>query len=311
MADPQLEKFLKEAAAQKAATQAPAAVKPVVAPVAVQPSVPVKVAKAEEERTAPILEAGTPSAEDVKTAEKMRADLLEELPLEDFYSEAARFPLASTAVRAYERKSKIPKERFTSLAGVQGIDVEDMAKKAREGVPFAEYRRTHDSVIGFKTATERLVALDRVAKGNHMVERGAIPQHILRVQMARETMTANPGSGEGDEVVGTTPDAGIETLTHEDHRFMRPIAETVGEWICPALGLGLCVLVWFANRDAIRTSDKPMSGLVLAILLLLSWGMVVGLVRCANSGSGSAGGGVFGGGGQDDFREAPPASRWE
>jgi hypothetical protein len=219
MADPQLEKFLKAAATKRAAAQAPAAVKPVVAPVAVQPSAPVKVAKAAEERNAPSAEPVTPSAEDVKKAEKMRADLLEELPLEDFYSEAARFPLASTAVRAYERKSKIPKERFTSLAGVQGIDIEDMAKRAREGVPFAEYRRTRDGVIGFKPATERMTELDRVANDYQTAERGEAPQRTIGVQTARETTTAIPGFGEGYEIGYTGADEVIETTKPGEHQY--------------------------------------------------------------------------------------------
>ncbi len=223
MANPQLDKFLKEAAAQKAATQAPAAVKPVAAapkpPVlAVSPTAPVKAAAAVE-RSAPSAEPVTPSAEDVKKAEKMRADLLEELPLEDFYKEAARVPLTDIAVESYARKTKLPVDRFTSLAGAQGIDVEDMAQKAREGVPFAEYRRTRDGVIGFKPAAERFTELDRVASDYQTAERGEAPQRTIGIQKAQETTTSLPVFGEGYEVGGTTPDEIIETTKPGEHQY--------------------------------------------------------------------------------------------
>jgi len=219
MADPQLDKFFKEAAAARAAKAAkPVAAAPKPPALSASPAAPVKVAKEAEERSAPSAEPVTPSAEDVKKAEKMRADLLEELPLEDFYQKAARFPVSGMAISALGER--VPdKQRFFQVAGAQGIDVEDMAQKAREGVPFAEYRRTRDGVIGFKPATERFTELDRVASDYQAAERGEAPQRTIGIQKAQETTTSLPVFGEGYEVGGTTPDEIIETTKPGEHQY--------------------------------------------------------------------------------------------
>jgi hypothetical protein len=211
------------AEARPSAPRAQAPAKPaapkVVAPV--QVGAPVKQTKASAASVV------TPPVTDATRKSKVDDDLRQDLKLEDLYRNVGMLPptleakeRVNASIRALSAKTGLEPQRYKELAAIQGVDLNDLDQKAREGMPFENYRKAKEGAIGFVPADKRVAMFEDLAKDYETAEQGKIrTDKRIDLAAAKEARGTVPGLTTGYVVGGTTSEETPEVAKSGEHYY--------------------------------------------------------------------------------------------
>lgn len=162
----------------------------------------------------------TPPPVDATAKSKFDADLRQDLKLEDLYRETRDAPSLTSSLREIGSKLNIGPQRYKELAAVQGVDLEDLDRRARSGMPFESYRKAKEGVIGFVPVEQRSSMFEEVAKDYAAAEKGEIrTDKRIDTAPASEKPATIKGFTEGYIVGGTTPEETVEVVKPGEHYY--------------------------------------------------------------------------------------------
>lgn len=186
--------------------------KAIVAPASAKPAEPKRSAASAEPVTPPVL-AATPKPQ-------MDPDLLEDLTpvLGEYYKRAQRAVDVDQALDLAKDLTKADPARVKKLAAIQGIDLEDMAKQARSGMPFEDYKRAKEGAIGFQAPEAREAEFNRVVGDYEKAQKGEATSERRDIAPATESPAWTPLT-KGYIVGNTAADEVVETAKPGEHQY--------------------------------------------------------------------------------------------
>jgi len=159
-----------------------------------------------------------PSVTEKKQAVKPAPELMEDLKLEDFYRNVKSSNDIGAAVMATH--DAMPIRRYRELAGLQGVDLDDLAKNAAAGMPFENYKKMRRDVVGFLPPAERAPAVGRVVEDFQAAQKGEIPKgRSLELEAAEEAPLSVGGVLGGYVVGGTSAEETPEVAKPGEHYY--------------------------------------------------------------------------------------------
>lgn len=228
-------KARREAEAKAAAPQKPTPQKSAQPSAATQPGAPARKAPAKPAAVttvgAPVAAKPTqtkPSAASVVTPpvteatrkSTLDADLRQDLNLQDLYKKTRTRSTVDTAVGEVASTLGVAPQRYKELAAIQGVDLEDLDKKARNGMPFENYRQAKKDAIGFVPVEQRAAMFEEVAKDYAAAEKGEVrTDKRIGVAAAEEAPGTIPGFTTGYVVGGTTAEETPEVVKPGEHYY--------------------------------------------------------------------------------------------
>lgn len=211
--------------AKKIAEKAPA--RPVAAPASVAAAKRAKVPAPPKQTPPSAVPVVTPPKQEATPKSTLDADLRQDLKLEDLYRNVKALPSqlegqerVNASVRALQEKTGLTPQRYRELAGVQGIDLEDLDKKARSGMPFENYRQAKKDAIGFVPVEQRASMFEDIAKDYAAAEKGEIrTDKRLSLSGAQEAPGTLGAFSTGYVVGATTAEETPEVVKPNEHYY--------------------------------------------------------------------------------------------
>lgn len=173
------------------------------------------------EQTAPSAAPPVTDADEIATQKAaFDADLMKDLKLDYLYDRArTSLDLDEAVVRAAQQ-TRIPVQRYRELAAVQSIDLEDLDKKARGGMPFENYKKAKQGAIGFEAPEARPAMFDELLKDYTTAQKGEIrTDKRLELAPAEEAPGLIPGFTTGYVIGHTTTEETTEVAKKGDHAY--------------------------------------------------------------------------------------------
>jgi hypothetical protein len=148
------------------------------------------------------------------------ADLRQDLKLDYLYRRARTASDVDEAVGRVAKETGFQPQRYKELASIQGIDLEDLDKKARGGMPFENYRQAKKEAIGFIPVEQRSAMFEEVAKDYAAAEKGEIrTDKRIDLSAAKEAPGTIPGFTTGYVIGMTTAEETPEVVKPGEHYY--------------------------------------------------------------------------------------------
>jgi len=162
----------------------------------------------------------TDADEIAKQKSAFDADLMKDLKLDYLYDRARTAVDLDEALVQAAQQTRIPVQRYRELAAIQSIDLNDLDKQARSGMPFENYKQAKKGAIGFEAPAARTAMFDDLLKDYATAQKGEIrTDKRLELAPAEEATGLIPGFTTGYVMGHTTAEETPEVAKKGDHAY--------------------------------------------------------------------------------------------